>query len=169
MNVSQNSDFDLINLKRKKVSVKIVSAAVREAYLSTNPKDTSEMYALFPEDPDRQGLRILLTNYFDGKRANYEDYSNNPSEKVTCNDAARLVAIMLDPKHREAIIEWRKNKFGCVTQDQGNPPTKGFFEVLTDDFNDPTSCIAIGLEDTGELVCDPPIDPNDVSTSLVIS
>jgi hypothetical protein len=163
-NISRIRDdiSELINLKRKKVSIKNVSATVRDIFLATSPRNPSELYALFPENPELQGLRILLTTYFESKLFNYDESLKKPSLKVTSNDAARLVAIMLDEKYRTSVGKCMKKTKDRETQDQGTDPKIALFEDLVDDFNDP-NFVAISPEDTGELVWDPPVDPNDVS------
>jgi hypothetical protein len=154
---------ELINLKRKKVSIKNISSTVQDIYLATSPKNQTELYALFPENPELQ-----LTTYFENKLFNYEESSKKPaSSKVTSNNAARLVAILLDKKYRTAITQCLKKMQPRQVQDQGTNPKIGLFEDVVDDFNDP-DFVAISPEDTGDLVWDPPVDPNDVSHFLCL-
>jgi hypothetical protein len=153
---------ELINLKRKKVSIKNVSSTVRDIFLATSPKNPSELYALFPENPELQGLQLLLTTYFENKLFNYKESAKKPASKVTSNDAAHLVAITLDEKYRTAISQCLKKTQLRQVQDQGTNPKIGLFEDVVDDFNDP-DFVTISPEDTGDLVWDPPVDPNDVS------
>jgi hypothetical protein len=167
MNITRVRDdiASFLILKRKKVNLKNVFHSIREIFVENVSKDSKEMYALFPEQPELQGLRSLLVTYFEGKLISYEDITNNHSLN-TPNDAARLAAIMLDENNRPALTDWLKNKKSRAAQDQGTKPTQGLFEDLVKIFNDP-SYVAMEPEDTGGLEWDPPINPNDVSFANV--
>jgi hypothetical protein len=153
-------------LKRKKVPIKSVFKSVRDTFLAHFPKDNTEMYTLYPEEQELQGLRKLLTNYLETKQVSYDDITNNILNK-TCNDAARVVSIMVDEDNRHAVSEWLKNKNNREAQDHGTKPKQGLMEALIKDCFNNTEYVAMEPEDTGGLEWDPPIDPNDVSRLLL--
>jgi hypothetical protein len=73
MNIARVRDdiASFLILKRKKVNLKNVFHSIREIFVENVSKDSKEMYALFPEQPELQGLRSLLVTYFEGKLISY--------------------------------------------------------------------------------------------------
>jgi len=92
-----------LNLKRTRKLVKCVHKLQSTPILEAKPS-AKEMYVLLAEQADPcSGLKTILGNLFYSLRERH--FRAQTANRVP-NDAIRVVAIMLDPKHRNGCMEW---------------------------------------------------------------
>jgi hypothetical protein len=68
---------------------------------------------------------------------------------------------MLDPKYKQGLIYWLKNRRGKEDQDLVVSHKRALLESMVDDFNN-TAYVAVGPSDVGPLEWNIVINPNDV-------
>ena len=82
------------------------------------------------DDEIHGGFRIVLSACI----SHWKSQKKRAFDSRNSNDACRVAAILLDPKHRDSVSRIMSNKKDRAMQDQSACPVKAFYEVAAEDF-----------------------------------